>query len=351
MELFINGVSSFKKKEKRKIADTKNGSIFIGAHRMGRRVIDMDKYFKGAMNGIRYYSRGLTDIEIACLSKGKTNCSPAKYYAKPYNTQGCNRVEEEIETLEDCRKAINELLQDSILGNSLNGGERFGKTIEDEQIEKDYTNVPSACSYREVDAQIVFNPHPNGRAHTSLAPICRRNPKTKTKLGCLPKCLSNGKWSVAAPTCEKDWCHPIFQEWNCCAQRTTEMKQNYYVEHHKQTDGKCPVNYGDCNLDSECNQENYNTAVCSQNRDLNKIDVCIVDLDPCTELGAVGPLCIVKDLGKKVGIDYNTIRDAGLVRTLFFGGSILTLGSIMGYYVCKNRKANEEYRALLEEEL
>merc|ERR1711978_393798 len=306
MELFINGVSSFKKKEKRKIADTKNGSIFIGAHRMGRRVIDMDKYFKGAMNGIRYYSRGLTDIEIACLSKGKTNCSPAKYYAKPYNTQGCNRAEEEIETLEDCRKAINELLQDSILGNSLNGGERFGKTIEDEQIEKDYTNVPSACSYREVDAQIVFNPHPNGRAHTSLAPICRR---------------------------------------------TTEMKQNYYVEHHKQTDGKCPVNYGDCNLDSECNQENYNTAVCSQNRDLNKIDVCIVDLDPCTELGAVGPLCIVKDLGKKVGIDYNTIRDAGLVRTLFFGGSILTLGSIMGYYVCKNRKANEEYRALLEEEL
>merc|ERR1711879_192038 len=117
--------------------------------------------------------------KLLAYAAGKLSCGKAKYYAKPYNTQGCNRESEEIMSADECREAINELLQDSILGNSLNGGKRFGRTIKDEQKESSYDNVPSKCSYREVDAQIIFNPNANGRAHTSLAPICNKTQQEK----------------------------------------------------------------------------------------------------------------------------------------------------------------------------
>jgi hypothetical protein len=159
----------------------------------------------------------------------------------------------------ECRQAINELLQDNILGNSLNGGKRFGRTIRDDQKEASYDNVPSKCSYREEDAQIIFNPLANGRAHTSLAPICRTNPSGEDRqtLGCLPKCLENGEWSQQLATCEKDWCHPIFEEWHCCDNRAKYryegdlvddvnykvkfLEMDYYVAYHDLDEAQCPV--------------------------------------------------------------------------------------------------------------
>jgi len=347
IEIFVNGKSRHKEAQTQTIADTRNGHVYIGVDKENSGTTN--GYFDGLLDEVRYYTRGLADEEIACLSAGKLSCGKAKYYAKPYNTQGCNRESEEIMSADECREAINELLQDSILGNSLNGGKRFGRTIKDEQKESSYDNVPSKCSYREVDAQIIFNPNANGRAHTSLAPICKQNPTGKDlqKLGCLPKCLSNGKWSVEAPTCEKDWCHPIFQEWSCCANRLEEKSQSYWLDYHDQKEPLCPVNYGDCDDDSDCSKEHHR-GLCSQQRDLDNIDVCIVDLDPCGgKLGASGPLCVVMTA---VGMDYEAHAESGLAHNLFLGGSILTLGGVVGYYLFRPRKG-DEHRALLEEEL
>jgi len=344
----VNGESVKKVPEDDRIYETAAGSLYIGADREGAGTTN--GHFHGVLDEVRYYTRGLKDEEIQCLSQGKLTCSKSKFYAKPYNTQGCNRASEEIQSAEECRSAINELLRDSVLGNSLNGGKRFGTNIEDEQKEATYDNVPSRCSYREEDAQIIYNPNANGRAHTSLAPICRTNPTGKElkELGCLPKCLSNGKWSVEAPTCEKDWCHPIFQEWSCCENRKKEKSQKYWLEHHKQEKPLCPVNYGDCDHDDDCSKENGLRGLCSQRRDLDNIDVCIVDLDPCGETkGATGPLCVVMTA---VGMDYHAHAQSGLAHNLFLGGSILTLGGLVGYYLFKEKKG-EEHRALLEEEL
>jgi len=348
VQIWVDGVMKESRRSNADIADTSSGHVFIGADREPSG--NMGEFFDGKLDEVRYYSRGITDEEIQCLAAGKTTCGFGKYYAKPYNTQGCNRESEEITSAEECRKAINELLQDSILGNSLNGGERFGREIKDEQSAVSYEDTPSACSYREEDAQIIFNPNPNGRAHSSLAPICRTNPTGADlyETGCLPKCLANGKWSVELPTCEKDWCNPIFEEWSCCRKRKDKMEQPYWVKHHGQDADNvaCPIGYGDCDHDDECLVNDDVYGLCSQQRDLDNIDLCIVDLDPCGDVdGATGTLCVVMTA---VGMDYKAHSKSGTLNSLFFGGAVVILGGLAGYYVM-SRKKGEEHRALLDE--
>jgi len=347
IEIFVDGQLRASRMEDKKIADTDYGHVYIGADREPSGI--MNGFFDGMLGEVRYYTRGITDEEVACLADGKSDCSPSQYYAKPYNTQGCNRPSEEITSADECREAITQLLQDSILGNSLNGGKRFGKTIRDDQKEATYDDVPAKCSYREEDAQIIFNPAATGRAHTSLAPICRTNPTGDDldTIGCLPKCLNNGEWSVALPTCEKDWCNPIFEEWSCCANRIEEKKQEYYLEYHDQSDPLCPIGYGDCDDDTDCLRDGNVYGLCSQQRDLDNIDVCITDLDPCGGvMGATGTMCVVMTA---VGMNYHASAETGH-HNLFLGGAILMFGSVAGYYLMRPSKG-EEHRALLEEEL
>merc|ERR1719499_1523061 len=347
LQIWIDGVMKKSVDETARIADTAQGHIYIGADRESSGQIN--GFFDGMLDEVRYYTRGISDEEIACIAAGKLTCSASKYYAKPYNTQGCNRESEEITSPEECQAAITQLLQDSVLGNSLNGGNRFGRTINDEQKEASYDDVPAKCSYREEDAQIIFNPDANGRAHTSLAPICRSNPSGDDlqTLGCLPKCLNNGQWSVALPTCEKDWCNPIFEEWSCCEKRVAEKSRPYYLNHHKQTTPACPIGYGDCDNDTDCLREGDVYGVCSQQRDLDNIDVCITDLDPCGGVkGATGTMCVVMTA---VGMDYHSSAKAGH-SNLFLGAAVLALGSFAGYSMMKSKKG-DEHRALLEEEL
>merc|ERR1712113_330107 len=211
-------------------------------------------------------------------------------------------------------------------------------------------DTPTKCSYREEDSQVMFNPNPTGRAHTSLAPICRRTPKGAElkKVGCLPKCLENGKWSVELPTCERDWCNPIFKEWGCCEHRTGEMNLDYWKDHHNQKTNKCPIGYGDCNNDLECYRENGVHGVCSQRRDLDNVDLCIIDMDPCiNEFGVANALCCAMEA---VGVSYHETSSHAVAKRLFFGGSILALGTLVGYYLTRSKKG-EEHRYLLEAEL
>jgi hypothetical protein len=196
----------------------------------------------------------------------------------------------------------------------------------------------------------MWNPNPSGRGHTSLAPICRRTPKGADlhTVGCLPKCLENGKWSVALPTCEKDWCHPIFEEWSCCQHRTKEMEMPYWLKHHNQRNGKCPIGYGDCNNDDECTKEGPKPGLCSQQRDLDNIDLCITDLDPCGgAVGATGTMCYV---WTAVGGDFQNDSNTHIASRLFFGGALLALGTLAGFYLTRGSKG-EEHRYLLEEEI
>ena len=95
---------------------------------------DFNNFLDGQIDETRWYVRGLSDNEIACLAAGLTQCPRGKYYPKPYNTQSCNRPSEEIQTPEECESAIGELLTDGRIGNSLNGGVRFGKVIVDKSV-------------------------------------------------------------------------------------------------------------------------------------------------------------------------------------------------------------------------
>jgi hypothetical protein len=351
VDLFIDGVlvASHHFSRDKQIMDTAYGHVFIGADKESNKNGQINQYFHGAMDEVRYYTRGLTDQEILCISQKKSVCPRGAYYAKPYNTQGCNRESEEIVSYEECEKAINELLQDSVLGNSLNGGTEFNRNIEDRQA-NGAIDTPTKCSYRESDSQLIWNPHPTGRGHTSLAPICRRTPKgadLKT-VGCLPKCLENGEWSVELPTCEKDWCNPIFGEWGCCTNRKTEMGQDYWQEFHDQEgQAKCPIGYGDCNHDKECvTTKSGVEGVCSQQRDLDNVDLCIVDMDPClNEEGLAYALCCAQIA---VGVEYNPETHSSHLGRLFFGSSVLILGALTGYYMCSKQKG-EEHRYLLED--
>jgi hypothetical protein len=302
------------------------------------------------------------------------------FYAKPYNTDGCNRESEEIEDVETCEAAILELLNDGIIGNSLNGGLRFGRTIVDENANAPY-QTPTKCSYRESDAQLVFNPNPSGRGHTSLAPICSRTPRTEpdiSDVGCLPKCLENGEWSAPLPTCEPDWCNPIFEEWSCCDNRGNERwtvrnptveqeaDNNYNVEyllfdyyqnkHELNGAAKCPLSYGDCDHDTECAGDNTN---CGNKRDLDNIDVCIEDIDPCEgQEFATGIACRLYEAANNmmpwsessVGHSYHQSVSSGAGSSLFIAGSIVILGAVLGYRFCSTQKG-DEYTYLLEEEL
>jgi len=189
-------------------------------------------------------------------------------------------------------------------------------------------------------------------------------------VGCLPKCLENGEWSQTLPTCEKDWCNPIWEEWHCCDNRAKYeykgdvqdnnygkkfLEMDYYVEFHDLTSKRCPVGYGDCDSDDDCHVDpRGNTAVCSQQRDLNNIDVCIVDVDPCTcdelfgnEKYYTGIGCVVLEA---VGVDYKK-HVHGKGTSIFIGGSFVLLGALVGYHFCSSRKIDGEYKALLEEEL
>jgi len=325
-----------------------------------------NNFLDGDMDEVRWYTRGLSDQEVQCLAAGKTNCPRGVYYAKPYNTDGCNRESEEIESVEACERAIDELLTDGMLGNSLNGGERYGKVIVDKHVNAPY-DTPTRCSYRETDAQMVWNPNPTGRGHTSLAPICYQIPEDSDEfeeIGCLPKCLENGEWSTALPTCEKDWCNPIFEEWHCCKNRAEEeyngnddedrnqgvpfLGMDYYVKYHDLRDLKCPLGYGDCDRDSECHFKNTaGDTVCSQKRDLDNIDVCIEDIDPCSEMYATGIACRVLTA---VGVDYKSTVEDGSVTSMLVGGSFLIFGALLGYHFCKRSKGGD-YQPLLEEEI
>jgi len=334
--------------------DTEDGHIYIGADRESSR--NVNQQYHGLIDDVRYYNRGLTDQEILCLAQKKTSCPRGKYYAKPYNTQGCNRASEEIKDEAECEDAIKELLQDSVLGNSLNGGTRFGRAIQDKQLHG-AVDTPTKCSYRESDAQMIWNPNPTGRAHTSLAPICRRSPRSDmddndefNTVGCLPKCLENGEWSVALPTCEKDWCNPVHKEWGCCQHRdgTDGMDQEYWLNHHGLRNAKCPIGYGDCNHDRECTKEGKYEGVCSQNRDLDNIDLCIIDMDPCIEETGVAYVLCCAQLA--VGAEYHPETNNHIASRLFFGGAIAVLGVLTGYYFCTRQKG-EEHRYLLEDDL
>merc|ERR1712113_538158 len=201
----------------------------------------------------------------------------------------------------------------------------------------------------------------------SLAPICYQIPEDRKEfetIGCLPKCLENGEWSTALPTCEKDWCNPIFEEWHCCKNRADEvyggedennvnqgvafLEMDYYVEYHDLRDAKCPLGYGDCDRDSECHHKRYSgDTVCSQQRDLNKIDVCIEDIDPCDDTYASGVACMVLTA---VGVDYKATVKDGSAASMFVGGSFMIMGVLLGYHFCKKRKGGD-YQPLLEEEI
>ena len=58
--------------------------------------------------------------------------------------------------------------------------------------------------------------------------------------------------------------------------------------------------------DDECSGE----GLCSQQRDLDNIDVCITDLDPCGGVkGATGTMCVVMTA---VGVDYQANVECNL---------------------------------------
>jgi hypothetical protein len=193
--------------------------------------------------------------------------------------------------------------------------------------------------YRESDGQILFNENSLGLAHTSLAPICKVSK-------CVPQCLENGKWTMALPTCEKDWCNPVHKEWSCCQERQAEMGQDYWLKHHGQTTGRCPIGYGDCNHDIDCVAENGVDVVCAQKRDVDNIDLCIVDADPCiTEEGVANAMCCVFEA---VGVSYHDKSSSGVAKRTFLAGSFLALGTILGYYLTRKTKT-EEHMWLLEE--
>lgn len=368
VDLFVNGVLVNSAERRRSILDTSFGSVYVGADKEGSDKVN--NFVDGIIDEVRWYSRGLTNKEIGCLADGQTNCPRGIYYAKPYNTQGCNRDSEEIKTAEACKAAVENLLKDGILGNSLNGGERFGSDLEDVQLASGAQDTPTYCSYREEDNQVIFSPNPNGRAHTSLAPICSRTPQSEpdmSEVGCLPKCLENGEWSVALPTCEKDWCHPIHEEWSCCHNRAEEnisvdddndpnngksyLGMDYYLKHHDQLEAKCPIGYGDCDHDDECiAKPGKYEGVCGQRRDLDNIDVCIIDLDPCynhKDEFVSGTMCSVVTA---VGVNYDEAVASGTASRIFIGGSVLIFGVLAGYHMCKTAKG-DEYKHLLEEEL
>jgi hypothetical protein len=343
------------------IWETENGSITMGT--------DIESSMKtsnllhGEMDEVRWYTRGLTDKEIGCIASGKSNCPQGVYYAKPYNSDSCNRKSEDIEDAAECEAAIKQLLLDNILGNSLNGGKRFGKVIVDKHINAPY-DTPTRCSYREEDAQMVWNPNPTGRGHTSLAPICLRTPRNepdRSEVGCLPKCLENGQWSQAFPTCEKDWCNPIFEEWHCCKNRREQkyladkdsknydvpfLAMDYYKKYHGLRDTLCPIHYGDCDKDVDCHDGPNGEGFCSATRDLNNIDICIEDIDPCDEKFATGTLCTVLSA---VGVDYRTAAAHGQTAGMFLGGSIIVLGALFGYRYMKGGN-KDEYSYLLQED-
>lgn len=84
------------------------------------------------------------------------SCPRGVYYAKPYNTQGCNRESEEIKTFEGCRTAVENLLKDGVLGNSLNGGERFGSQLVDIVKASTATDVTSLFWFFEKSSPSQF---------------------------------------------------------------------------------------------------------------------------------------------------------------------------------------------------
>jgi len=254
-----------------------------------------------------------------------------QYYAKPYNTGGCNHPDEEISDSGECLEAVK-----SLLGVTLRG------SIEDKDLQ-DAPESPAKCSYRESDGQIMFNANSNGEAHTSLAPICKQMGDNT----CEPKCIDNGQWTVKMPECKIDWCHPVHKEWSCCQNRKDIMeKSQYWLDYHKQLTGTCPIGYGDCNHDYDCYQENGVDGVCANKRDLDNIDICIIDQDPCiTVNGVQNAMCCVMEA---VGVSYHDKSSSGVAKRMFFSGSILAFGTLLGYFITRNRKG-EEHRWLLDE--
>merc|ERR1712176_1169050 len=137
-----------------------------------------------------------------------------------------------------------------------------------------------------------------------------------------------------------------FEEWSCCKNRIDEKSQTYYLNYHGQTTPACPIGYGDCDDDEDCLREGSVYGLCSQQRDLDNIDVCITDLDPCGGVkGATGTMCVVMTA---VGMNYHASAETGH-HNVFLGGAILIFGSLAGYYMMSSKKG-DDHRALLEEE-
>jgi hypothetical protein len=174
---------------------------------------------------------------------------------------------------------------------------------------------------------------------------------------------------MALPTCEKDWCNPIFEEWHCCENRAKYnyegdvkdqnyglkfLEMDYYKEYHNLNSKRCPVGYGDCDRDDECHDSpRGKEAFCSQRRDLDNIDVCIEDVDPCGDIFgddkfSTGIGCVVLEA---VGVDYQKHVQGASGTSMFIGSSFIILGALVGYHFCARRKIDGEYKALLEEEL
>jgi len=130
--------------------------------------------------------------------------------------------------------------------------------------------------------------------------------------------------------------------------RQPEMEAaTYWKNHHNLRLGRCPIGYGDCNNDGECTQET-GAGLCSQQRDLDNIDLCIIDLDPCGDVkGATGTMCYV---WTAVGGDFHNTTNSHIASRLFFGGALLALGTLAGFYLTRSSKG-EEHRYLLEEEI
>ena len=72
--------------------------------------------------------------------------------------------------------------------------------------------------------------------------------------------------------------------------------------------------------DDDCSKENGLRGLCGQQRDLDNIDVCITDLDPCGGVkGATGTLCVVMTA---VGVDYHANVNCNIFHK-YIGNSII----------------------------
>ena len=69
LQIFVDGVMKISEVEDDRIADTRRGHVYIGADRESSKTIN--NHFDGELDEVRYYTRGLTDEEVMCLTKGK----------------------------------------------------------------------------------------------------------------------------------------------------------------------------------------------------------------------------------------------------------------------------------------